>query len=110
MTKDEHTISVWSIVWCRAHYLGWKRDLYNAIIFSDIRRHFISFGKVRNEICITLPTTKIALDDGRARQKTRKTNETTRQLLRFFCRSGLEVALPDDGALAFTMLYVQTVL
>ena len=21
MTKDEHTLSVWSIVWCRAHYL-----------------------------------------------------------------------------------------
>ena len=67
---------------------GWKRDLYNAIIFSDIRRHFISFGKVRKEICINLPTTKIALDDGCARQKTRETNETTRQLLRFFCRSG----------------------
>ena len=64
---------------------------------------------MRNEICINLPTTKIALDDGRARQKTRKTSETTRQLLRFFCRSGLEVARPDDGALAFTMLYAQTV-
>ena len=89
---------------------GWKRDLHNAIIFSDIRRHFISFGKVRKEICINLPTTKIALDDGCARRKTRKTNETTRQLLRYFCRSGLEVARPDDGALAFTRFYVQTVL
>ena len=64
---------------------------------------------MRKEICINLPTTKIALDDGCARRKTRKTNETTRQLLRYFCRSGLEVARPDDGALAFTMLYVQTV-
>ena len=64
---------------------------------------------MRKEICINLPTTKIALDDGCARQKTRKTNETTRQLLRFFCRSGLEVARPDDGALAFTRFYVQTV-
>ena len=89
--------------------LGWKRDLHNAIIFSDIRRHFISFGKVRKEICINLPTTTIALDDGCARQKTRKTNETTRQLLRFFCRSGLEVVRPDDGALAFTRVYAQTV-
>ena len=90
--------------------LGWKRDLYNAIIFSDIRRHFISFGKVRKEICINLPTTKIALDDGCARQKTHKTNETTRQLLRFLCRSVLELARPDDGALAFTRFYAQTVL
>ncbi len=81
----------------------------NAIILSDIRRHFISFGKVRKDISITLPTTKIALDGGCARQKTRKTNETTRQLLRFFCRSELEVAHPDDGALAFTRVYVQTV-
>ena len=64
---------------------------------------------MRNEICINLPTTKIALDDGCARQKTRKTNETTRQLPRFFCRSGLEVAHPDDGALVFTRVYVQTV-
>ena len=64
---------------------------------------------MRNEICINLPTTKIALDDGCARQKTRKTNETTRQLLRFLWRSGLEVARPDDGVLAFTRFYVQTV-
>ncbi len=42
--------------------------------FSDIRRHFISFGKVRKEICINLPTSKILLDDGYTRQKTRKTN------------------------------------
>ena len=81
----------------------------NAIIFSDIQRHFISFAKVRKEICINLPTTKIALDDGCARQKTRETNETTRQLLRFLWRSGLEVARPDDGALALTRVYVQTV-
>ena len=49
------------------------------IIFSDIRRHFIELGKARKEISITLPTTKIALGDGCARQKTRETNETTRQ-------------------------------
>jgi hypothetical protein len=65
---------------------------------------------VRNDIYITLPTTKIALGDGCARQKTRETNEITRQLLCFFCRSELEVAHPDDGALAFTMLYAQTLL
>jgi len=61
------------------------------------------------EIAVTLPTTKIALDDGCAREKTRETNEKTRELLRFLWRSGFEVARPDDGALAFTMLYVQTV-
>ena len=65
---------------------------------------------MRKEISITLPTTKIALGDGRARQKTRETNQTTRQLLRFFCRSGLGVARPDDGALTFTSFYAQTVL
>ena len=65
---------------------------------------------MRQEISITLPTTKIALGDGRARQKTRETNQTTRQLPRFFCRSGLGVARPDDGALTFTRFYAQTVL
>ena len=65
---------------------------------------------MRKEISITLPTTKIALGDGRARQKTRETNQTTRQLLRFFCRSGLGVVRHDDGALTFTRFYAQTVL
>ena len=90
--------------------LGWKRDCYNSIIFSDIRRHFIERGKVPKEISINSLTTKIALDDGRARQKTRKSAKTTCQLMRFFCRAELEVARPDDGALAFARFYVQTVL
>ena len=64
----------------------------------------------KRDFYMTLPTTKIALGDGRARQKTRETNQTTRQLLRFFCRSGLGVARPDDGALTFTRFYAQTVL
>jgi len=70
----------------------------------------MELGNVRKEISITRSTTKIALGDGRARQKTRETNERMCQLLRFFCRSGLEVARPDDGALAFTRFYAQTVL
>ena len=45
-----------------------------------------------------------------ARANRRETSENTRQLLRFFSRSGLEFVRPDDGALAFTMLYAQTVL
>ena len=69
----------------------------------------MELGNVRKEISITRSTTKIALGDGRARQKTRETNERMCQLLRFFCRSGLEVARPDDGALAFTSFHVQTV-
>ena len=89
---------------------GWKRDFYVSIIFSDIRRGCVAFGKVRPEISMTLPTTKIALGDGRARQKTRDTKQTTRQLLRVFCRSGLGVARPDDGALTCTRFYAQTAL
>ena len=71
-----------------------KRFLCFYTFLGHSARMYSVRKRAKSDFYMTLPTTKIALGDARARQKTRETNQTTRQLFRFFRRSRLGVARP----------------